>query len=179
MRTAGRLEPGWLQQAAREHNWQLAFSKLQPWSHWITPELMERRFDTRFFIVEMPADQECQPDYLETTDGIWVGPHEGLAGNLSGRLPLSPPAVVTLQTLSGFTGLEKLKEGMAGRGWEEAIVPQLVLLEQGVIILEPWDPCYGDEEVVIDRAVLSNHVLKPGEPFSRLWNDNGLWKPVH
>jgi 8-oxo-dGTP pyrophosphatase MutT (NUDIX family) len=178
MRAAGQLEPGWLRQAAGAHCWRLAFSKLRPWSHWITPELMERRFDTRFFIAEMPEDQKCQPDNLEMTDGIWVAPLEGLAGNLSGRLPLSPPAVVTLQSLSVYTGYEKLKEAVAGRGWEEAIVPQLVLLEKGVLILEPWDPYYGDQNIVIDWKKLSNCVLDPGQPFSRLWNDKGLWKPV-
>jgi len=40
----------------------LTLSRLLPWSHWITPEIMKHRFDTRFFLTTLPPGQDCSPD---------------------------------------------------------------------------------------------------------------------
>jgi len=34
------------------------------------------------------------------------------------------------------------------------------------------------QEVEVDPARLEMRVLAGGEPFSRLWLHNGIWKPV-
>ncbi|HEU4783820.1 MAG TPA: NUDIX domain-containing protein, partial [Ktedonobacterales bacterium] len=44
-----------------------ATDALTPWAHWITPEAMPKRFDTHFFLAEMPISQEAAYDHLETT----------------------------------------------------------------------------------------------------------------
>ena len=171
------LEKGWLREVVASGSWTLAFSRLARWAHWITPELMSHRFDTRFFLAFVPPGQECTPDTRETTHGIWVTPAQGLAGNLGGEIPLSPPTLVTLQELSQYRDIKDLQKEAQSRSWGEARLPRLIPLPKGSVILEPWDPMY-DLECELDLAKLEKSVLGPGEPFSRVWYHNGLWRPV-
>lgn len=67
--------------------------------HWITPVGEQRRFDTRFFISEMPADQEPAHDDQETVDSLWVRPSDALRMQADGVLMMMPPTVVNLRFL--------------------------------------------------------------------------------
>jgi 8-oxo-dGTP pyrophosphatase MutT (NUDIX family) len=58
-----------------------AFDLLVPFSHWVTPALLVARFDTRFFVAEMPSGQAALHDTIETTDGIWLSPAQLLDGD--------------------------------------------------------------------------------------------------
>ena len=179
-RFADSQRHGWFRTLVETDGWTLTFSVLAPWSHWITPVGMPRRFDTRFFVAALPEGQDGRPDMRETTEGLWVSPQQALAGNLAGRIPLSPPTLVTLQELLNYPTLNTLRKGLEGRGWGEPIFPRLVVLGKGAgsIIVEPWDPMYGREDVRIDADKLPGSLLPAGVPFSRLWNVGGIWKPV-
>jgi hypothetical protein len=37
---------------------------------------------------------------------------------------------------------------------------------------------YGREDLPGDARNLTESLLPAGAPFSRLWNDGGIWKPV-
>lgn len=172
------LEKGWFLKFVAEGKCRLAVSSLSRWSHWITPVLMKRRFDTRFFLADMPSNQCCRPDEIETIQGLWLCPGEALAGNLAGKIPLSPPTLVTLHELLDYTKLNHLQTEKHSRPWGQARLPRLVPLAQGAVIVEPWDPMYHQEKITIDPEYLPNSVLSVGEPFSRIWCDNGIWKPI-
>ena len=58
--------------------WQPAFDLLVPFSHWVTPRLLAARFDTRFFVAEMPPGQAALHDTIETSEGIWLSPARAL-----------------------------------------------------------------------------------------------------
>jgi glyoxylase-like metal-dependent hydrolase (beta-lactamase superfamily II)/8-oxo-dGTP pyrophosphatase MutT (NUDIX family) len=45
-------------------------------AHWVTPPVQPRRFDTRFFVVQAPADQEVAHDNTETVESCWMRPDE-------------------------------------------------------------------------------------------------------
>ncbi len=53
-------------------------------SHWITPELAPKRYDTRFFITAAPPGQIARHDDAETIATIWVRPEDALARNAAG-----------------------------------------------------------------------------------------------
>jgi len=178
MRKVEKLLKGWLREWAVSGGWHLLLSRLARWTHWITPEAFTPRFDTRFFLAFVPADQECSPDDQETIHGIWVTPEQGLAANLRGEIPLSPPTLVTLQELVRYKALKELQEEARTRGWGESRVPRLIRVEKGAVILEPWDPMIHEKDVEFDRAALRKLVLPVGEPFSRLWLYEGIWRPV-
>jgi hypothetical protein len=125
----------------------------------------------------MPANQECVPDRLETTHGIWVSPEEGLLGNLRGELPLSPPALVTLHELLQYRRIIDLKKEMEDHPWGRPRLPIFRSFPTGLLIVLPWDPQYGDG-AKINPPGLAKKGLAPGEPFSRLWCEDGVWRPV-
>jgi 8-oxo-dGTP pyrophosphatase MutT (NUDIX family) len=177
-RRRDRLKPGWLKAHMSENSSVLAVSTLHRWSHWITPRPMKRRFDTRFFLARMPENQTCRPDQKETTHGLWITPRNALAGNLSGEIPLSPPALVTLHDLQRFPSFDSLMKAASDRSWGNAIEPRVVPLERGVIIIEPWDPMYGEDRIRIEKTTFEEYLLDPEEPFSRLWYDGRLWRPI-
>jgi 8-oxo-dGTP pyrophosphatase MutT (NUDIX family) len=178
LRLAANLSKDWFAQLVAGTGWCLTLTALSPWSHWITPELMKRRFDTRFFLAAMPAGQYCQPDSKETIQGLWTSPQEGLAGNMDGTIPLSPPTLVTLHELLKYRRLKDLQAESHQRSWGQTVLPRLVPLPQGAVIVEPWDPNYREKEICMDRDVLPNSILPVGEPFSRIWYDGRLWRPV-
>lgn len=67
--------------------------------HWITPVGEQRRFDTRFFLSEMPDDQEPLHDDKETVESLWVRPTEALRMQAAGELMMMPPTMVNLRFL--------------------------------------------------------------------------------
>jgi 8-oxo-dGTP pyrophosphatase MutT (NUDIX family) len=177
LRSQGRMSNLWLKEWVISGGGALSLSSLMRWSHWVTPEAMKPRFDTRFYIGLMPSDQECSPDAREMTHGIWISPEDALTGNLRGAVPLSPPTLVTLQELLPYGRLSNLEKDARGKPWGDARLPRFIRIEQGAMILEPWDPMM-NQEVEIDPARLETQVLPAGQPFSRLWLHNGIWKPV-
>lgn len=172
------LSQEWFVDLVVSQGWRLTLSALSPWSHWITPVRMKRRYDTRFWLACTPADQHCQPDQLETTHGLWISPAKGLAGNLCGQLPLSPPTLVTLQQLLAYRSLAELKKDMAHHRWGPAIFPRMIPLNDGAVLIEPWDAAYDQPEIIIDAAGLQEALLPVGEPFSRIWYHEGLYRPI-
>ncbi len=177
MRAMEGLAKGWLREKAESEGWSLQLSMLRRWSHWITPEPIPQRYDTRFFLSFMPAGQECVPDSRETTHGIWIHPMDALIRNAEGELPLSPPTVTTLQEFLDDSDVMEVEKGPERRQWGKARCPRLVRSPKGLIMLLPWDPMF-DQAPSIDTRGLENKILPPGEPFSRVWQCQGIWRPV-
>lgn len=171
------LPKNWFRDRVWSESWPLSFSRLARWAHWITPRLMRSHFDTRFFIARMPSGQTCLPDGRETVHGIWVGAEKALTENCTGEIPLSPPTFVTLHELLNYKDLSELEMALKTRPWGEPRFPRLVPLQDGALLLQPWDPMrYGD--VNLEPGKLEDKILPAGTPFSRLWLHEGIWRPV-
>ncbi|MBW8719097.1 MAG: NUDIX hydrolase, partial [Variovorax paradoxus] len=80
--------------------WRLAMDRLAYFSHWLTPPGMPRRFDTRFFIAQMPPAQSVKPDGRETVAHMWLKPAE--AAHPRSGLKLMNVTRRTLEELAGF-----------------------------------------------------------------------------
>ena len=75
---------------------------LQPWSHWVTPLGLPKRFDTLFFVCRAPHGQVPRPDERETTTLEWVAPAAALEAHAAGRFPMEFATRATLGSLLPF-----------------------------------------------------------------------------
>jgi hypothetical protein len=75
---------------------------LAPWRHWITPEVEDRRYDTRFLMAALPAGQQARDLGGEADRVRWVTPRAALNEYAGGRLPMLPPTVDVLRSLLPF-----------------------------------------------------------------------------
>jgi 8-oxo-dGTP pyrophosphatase MutT (NUDIX family) len=71
---------------------------LRPFAHWITPEVEPKRFDTRFFLAEMPAGQACRHVGGEADERVWARPQAAIDQGLR----MLPPTHNSLQQLAGY-----------------------------------------------------------------------------
>lgn len=70
--------------------------------HRITPEHFAVRFDTRFFLARMPADQSPLVRSEEVAETLWVRPDRALEEFRGGGLSLAPPTLTVLESLLAF-----------------------------------------------------------------------------
>ncbi|MGH7505857.1 MAG: MBL fold metallo-hydrolase, partial [Longimicrobiales bacterium] len=103
-------------------------------AHWITPAPEPRRYDTRFFLVPLPAGCTASADAREMTDARWLRPQDALDSFHAGRLPMVFPTVRTLEQLSGFTSVDAVLEEFRGRR-VATVEPRLVRTRDGVGIV--------------------------------------------
>ncbi len=78
---------------------------LAPWVRWVTPTLLARRFDARFFLARAPADQVAVHDDFEATHSEWLTPHAALARWERDEIKLAPPTYMSLQHLALFDSI--------------------------------------------------------------------------
>jgi 8-oxo-dGTP pyrophosphatase MutT (NUDIX family) len=69
---------GWVA-ALRELELAPAFDRLVFLARWITPEVVSRRFDTRFYLARRPPGQTVVPQPGEVAEWLWVSPGAALA----------------------------------------------------------------------------------------------------
>jgi len=118
-------------------------------SHWITPELAPRRYDTRFFITAAPPGQVASHDDGETIANIWIRPADALAREAAGEIELLPPTIANLKSIEAFRSTGEVMEWASGVTDVPTVLP-IVLIEDGhVLILRPGDEGY--EEALADR----------------------------
>jgi 8-oxo-dGTP pyrophosphatase MutT (NUDIX family) len=86
-----------------EHDITIAIPDLVYFSHWITPAPSPRRYDTRFFICELPPGQVASHCGVETIDGAWITPARALERFESGEISLVSVTLEHLKRLAQFT----------------------------------------------------------------------------
>jgi recombination protein RecT len=77
-------------------------------SHWMTDRDLPKRFDVRFFVAPMPADQAATADETEQFEPVWVRPAEGLERHERGEFNIIFPTVRTLRQLRRFARVEQV-----------------------------------------------------------------------
>ena len=115
-------------------------------AHWITPMGERRRFDTRFFVTEAPADQEGVHDDKETTDSLWVRPADALRMAAAGELQMMPPTMASLRFLEPHHTAHAAVAAAEALTEIPRILPKLKFGADGRIvgIAMPGDPDYDD-----------------------------------
>jgi 8-oxo-dGTP pyrophosphatase MutT (NUDIX family) len=81
---------------------------LAHFSHWQTPEQVSMRFDTHFFLAELPAGQSPLPITPEVAHSLWLTPDCALQMTGKNQLPMIFPTFASLRTLADFDSLESV-----------------------------------------------------------------------
>lgn len=104
---------------------QLDCAKVHYFSHWLTPEVAPKRFDTRFFVAELPAKQLTQAHDYEVVAGVWVTPEQALANAAQGRWQMISPTLTTLESLARYQTIPKLLEAVGQQEHLPELTPEL------------------------------------------------------
>jgi len=115
--------------------------ELVKFSRWITPELIETRFDTHFFLARAPDAIDPRPDGVECVDLRWASPREALRANARGELPLVLPTLKHLQQLSNFASVDELL-AHARELEVQPVQPRVVLSGDAARVCLPGEPGY-------------------------------------
>lgn len=104
-------------EAAEETDVLIESTALVPFSHWMPPPVVPRRFSTWFYATEVPAgtDGHVTIDGGEIVDHLWVTPSDALAKHAAGEVELVPPTWVTLRHLHGHPSTADLLNAIAAR----------------------------------------------------------------
>jgi 8-oxo-dGTP pyrophosphatase MutT (NUDIX family) len=89
-----------LSELCAAYDWRLDLREMAYFSHWLTPVVRPKRFDTRFFVRLAPSAQEALPDMGEALELLWLTPDEALQPQRA--LKLLNVTQRTLQDMRGF-----------------------------------------------------------------------------
>jgi 8-oxo-dGTP pyrophosphatase MutT (NUDIX family) len=145
-----------------------------PWSRWITPHspaVSRKRFDTRFFVAALPADQIAAHDNIETTDSVWLPPRAALEQFWAGGMDMAAPQIMTLAHLSRFERVAQVLQ--AARQTPPPLVEPLPVTDNGELALcYPGDACHSVTTRAMPgptRLLMRNRRFEPAQGFDALF----------
>ncbi len=112
---------------------------LRYFANWITPAPLPIRFDTRFFVVDVPRGIEALVDGKELIDAAWIDPADAIERAESGDWLVAFPTRNTLQALSGHQSAANLIAALTEDAEVTAVQPRLSVGDNWVRILLPSD----------------------------------------
>jgi 8-oxo-dGTP pyrophosphatase MutT (NUDIX family) len=148
---------------------------LVPWSRWITPtspSVMNKRFDTRFFVAAVPSGQVARHDDFETTESVWLRPRAALEQYWAGQIDLAPPQIMSLAHLTHYADVAGVLDAARAKG-PRLIQPEPFEHEGTRVICYPGD----ERHSVRDRAMpgptrlrYHNKRFEPEGGFGKFFN---------
>lgn len=128
----------------REEALLLDVDRLLYWAHWITPSTAPRRFDTRFFLATVPAEQRAAIDAVEAVDHAWQSPSALIEAAMTGAMQVSQPTLYNLMELDASLRRHGSLDALLSAETQRHIAPVLpkLIREQHTVMVLPWDPDY-------------------------------------
>ncbi len=123
-RTALNAGERTLREIVEAEKLRLANDLLVPFAHWITPVFMPKRFDTHFFLVAAPRDQQALHDGGESIDSIWTRPADAEAERAAGRRTIIFPTLMQVRKL-GKSGTAAEAIAAARRAPVVSVLPRV------------------------------------------------------
>lgn len=136
----GELQTGRLSlfELARQERLIPRMDLLVYFSRWITPTVSPRRYDTRFFVAELPPGQTALHCAVETTTGLWLEPSAALRRSQRGEMEMM---FVTAEHVRRLGELGSLPELFAF-AQAHPVRPVQPLIHEGEAVIpeeqQPW-----------------------------------------
>lgn len=127
-----------LQEEANVH---ITVGDLQPFAHWVTPEIETRRYDTRFFLARMPEGQTARCDEGETTALEWLSPEAAIERFNRRELLLPPPTYTSIRQLAPRSSIDDVFAWAKSRPIAR-IMPGFFKNGDEVTLTLPGDPTF-------------------------------------
>lgn len=118
----------------------LDLGALTPWSWWVTPHGMHRRYDTRFFVTCVPAVQApaLRHDDIETVSSRWTTAAAALAAHAAGAVTLVYPTRQNLRQLAAHSSVDGACAASAGRvAGLRRLMPVVVHVDGRAMVAHP------------------------------------------
>jgi 8-oxo-dGTP pyrophosphatase MutT (NUDIX family) len=160
----------WVQERAMT----LQTRHLLPWTRWITPRMpsvSSKRFDTRFFVAEVPANQVARHDDFETTASAWLQPRLALEQYWDRHIELAPPQIMSLAQLSRHTSVHSVLQEARQRP-PPLILPESYDESGERLICYPGDPRHSVAIPAMPgptRVYFRNKRFEPAQGFEALF----------
>lgn len=137
---------------AQKHGLELGLDLLTPFAQWVTPNLMPKRFDTKFYLAADLIGQHAAHDGTEAVDTIWVNPNKAIEQADAGEVTIIFPTKMQLVKLGRSATVAEAME--AARN-------------DTIVIVEPWTEKLDDGSAVLRIPVEAGYgdVM---EPLSRI-----------
>jgi 8-oxo-dGTP pyrophosphatase MutT (NUDIX family) len=108
---------------------------LRFWGRWITPVFEPKRFDTRFFVAELPAGQVTRDVSTESDHVVWMPAIDAVTAVDENKIAMLPPTYVTCMEVSESTTPAEVLASAASRDLAP-IEPSMVFEDDGGGYLE-------------------------------------------
>ena len=119
----------------------IAPTELVKFSRWITPAVVQIRFDTHFFLASAPADVSPVVDGSEIVDLVWHTPQGALDAYGREELPLVFPTIKHLEQFAGFESADALI-AHAAQQTVRPVEPRILIEGEVARVLLPGEPGY-------------------------------------
>lgn len=123
----------------------ISVGDLLPFSRWLTPETVSRRFDTHFFLAKATAET-VRVDGQEIIASQWLSPQKAITLHQTGRLKMMPPTLVTLLSLTDHSSMSAAFARFENRPLQQFLPrvgfsgDQAVMLYEGDAGFDAQDP---------------------------------------
>lgn len=113
-------------------------------SHWVTPELLPRRYSTRFFVAALPDGQVASHCGGELTASRWSTAHDMLSAGRAGEVELHFPTVKTLESIARHKTFDALVDWASScAGWGvTSMLPVIIMRDGKRDVVLPGDKDY-------------------------------------
>lgn len=119
----------------------IAPAAMMPFSHWLTPTVVKRRFATWFFLARVGEAAAVQVDGLEIVDYQWWKPADAVAAHHRGVLPMTPPTLVSLHDIEALANCPSLEAAVQERE-APRFFPKVIRGSDRMVFLYPGDAAY-------------------------------------
>src|SRR5690606_4729129 len=110
------------------HQLRAAVEELTYFAHWITPPERPKRFDTRFFLAELPPGQDGAHDGSELVASFWTTPPQVVAQGESGEHLVMRATEVNRRRLATYGHCAEARADF-GRHPESVVTPSYIQIE--------------------------------------------------
>jgi 8-oxo-dGTP pyrophosphatase MutT (NUDIX family) len=109
---------------------------LRLWGTWVTPVFEPRRYDTRFFVAELPTGQVTRDVSTESDTVVWLSVREAIEAVDGERMLMLPPTYCTCLELFDVTHASDVLDA-ATRREPTVVEPEALVDDEGAYLSIP------------------------------------------